>query len=854
MSTKHLLIGLSAIVSIVVLAFATSEIVAQPAAAPARQQASDVSVCTWLGCKTAAVSYSQDDAANISGSNSCRPQLEAAGFRGTFYYDGNTTQPWMSVFSAAGHEVASHMVSHNLNCTAPPSCFPNCTPQSLWQTPYTTSTVTTFRQNQLEPNISAIEAGTGKPVVSMAYPCGSTDAARMTGSQYYYVGARGYYDSYDSNFPWIYDINQPTPSEYMNLNADTYYSQSLVDKAISQGGWEIVTVHDYCEGINYLSSHRSSLWVAPVGDILKYMRVRNAAQFSNYVRDSQSISFDAAHTLSTFQRQKVDGTSFMPIVYDNPVTLRVRVLDTDTILGVQANSTPLTYTVQTIAGTRYVLFDSPLNVARHYVVTLGSGSATSTATPTATNTALPTNTATPGPTPTATNTALPTNTPTSTATSTNTPTPTNTPLPTNTPTPAAVTCPCSLWSTSVVPSIPAVGDASAVELGVQFRTNVNGYITGLRFYKGSTNTGTHVGNLWTSTGSLLATATFTNETASGWQTVAFASPVPVTANTTYVASYQAPTGHFAVDRSYFNSGYSNSPLYAYGAGEVTAGNGVYRYPSGFPNASYQASNYWVDVVFNTTAPAATPTTPPTMTPTPTNTAIATATATPTRTPTNTATPTSTATPGPTSTPTNTPIPTNTTTPTNTPTNTPIPANTPTPTNTVLPTNTPTPASVSCPCSLWSTSVVPSVPAVGDTGAVELGVQFRTNVNGYITGLRFYKGSTNTGTHVGNLWTSTGSLLATATFTNETASGWQTVSFATPVPVTANTVYVASYQATVGHFAVDRSYFNSGYSNSPLYAFGTGEVTAGNGVYRYPSGFPNASYQASNYWVDVIFTP
>jgi hypothetical protein len=152
-------------------------------------------------------------------------------------------------------------------------------------------------------------------------------------------------------------------------------------------------------------------------------------------------------------------------------------------------------------------------------------------------------------------------------------------------------------------------------------------------------------------------------------------------------------------------------------------------------------------------------------------------------------------------------------------------------------------------------VVPAVPAVGDTDAVELGVQFRTSVNGYITGLRFYKSATNTGIHVGNLWTSTGTLLATAIFTNESASGWQTVTFATPVPVTANTGYVASYQTTVGHFAVDRHYFNNaGYSNNQLYAFRTNEVTGGNGVFRYPSGFPNASYQASNYWVDVIFTP
>ena len=54
---------------------------------------------------------------------------------------------------------------------------------------------------------------------------------------------------------------------------------------------------------------------------------------------------------------------------------------------------------------------------------------------------------------------------------------------------------------------------SAVELGVKFRADQPGFVTGIRFYKGAGNTGTHVGNLWTSDGTLLATATFTGETA-----------------------------------------------------------------------------------------------------------------------------------------------------------------------------------------------------------------------------------------------------------------------------------------------------------------------------------------------------
>ena len=95
---------------------------------------------------------------------------------------------------------------------------------------------------------------------------------------------------------------------------------------------------------------------------------------------------------------------------------------------------------------------------------------------------------------------------------------------------------------------------------------------------------------------MLATATFTNESSSGWQQVDFASPVAITAGATYVASYYAPNGRFSVDRDYFAGQFDNGPLH------VAAGGGVFSYgnSSAFPNESYRASNYWVDVVFTTT--------------------------------------------------------------------------------------------------------------------------------------------------------------------------------------------------------------------------------------------------------------
>jgi len=166
-------------------------------------------------------------------------------------------------------------------------------------------------------------------------------------------------------------------------------------------------------------------------------------------------------------------------------------------------------------------------------------------------------------------------------------------------TPALPTCPCSMWSPNATPQTPSVDDENSLELGVRFQSELAGYITGIRFYKGTGNTGTHVGHLWSNTGAELAAATFTNETATGWQQVTFSSPVAISANTPYVASYLAPAGHFALDRPYFTTAHDNPPLQALADGSAAGANGVYRLGSGFPNSSFQASNYWVDVVFVT---------------------------------------------------------------------------------------------------------------------------------------------------------------------------------------------------------------------------------------------------------------
>jgi hypothetical protein len=492
--------------------------------------------------------------------------------------------------------------------------------------------------------------------------------------------------------------------------------------------------------------------------------------------------------------------------------------------------------------------------------------------------------------------------------------------------------PISIWVPTATPVTVDHGADAAVELGVKFSADVNGTISGIRFYKASTNTGTHVGNLWTNTGTRLASATFTNETASGWQQVYFASPVSITANTTYVASYHTDVAHYSEDLNYFASaGVDNPPLHALANG--ISPNGVYAYGSvsNFPTGTYYSANYWVDVLFSAgsvTSVTVTPANATILTGTTrqftavatysdgrtqdvtglatwssSNTAVATISAGGLVTALQAGSTTISATQGGITG--STPLTVQTSPLTITTTSLPdAPQNSPysvalaasggtppytwslvsgtlppglglsagglisgTPTTrgvfsfTVRVTDGPRSATqalnltVSAPIfTLWATTATPANVDHGADAAVELGVKFRSDVNGTVRAIRFYKASTNTGTHIGNLWTSTGTLLASATFVGETASGWQQVNFSTPISITANTIYVASYHTNTGHYSQDLNYFASnGVDSPPLHALANS--VSPNGVYAYgsTSNFPTGAFNSGNYWVDVVFT-
>jgi len=420
-------------------------------------------------------------------------------------------------------------------------------------------------------------------------------------------------------------------------------------------------------------------------------------------------------------------------------------------------------------------------------------------------------------------------------------------------------CPCSLFDTSARPAVVDSGDNSSVELGVRFVPQVDGRVTGVRFYKSDANTGIHVGTLWSDSGTRLASVTFSGESASGWQSASFSTSVKVSAGTTYVVSYLAPKGRYSVSAGFFGSKWTNGPMEAPGGA-----NGVYQYgPGGFPNGSYGSSNYWVDALFVPLPPTGAEPEVTGGTPIPDATSVA-ASVTPSATFAAAIDSASLTFGLKDSSGVSVSGATTYDAVSRTAVFSPVSAlqrgvkytasvKASSPTGATMSdsyswsfvTAKPSPTAGICPCGIWDDATTPTTVTVNDSGNVELGVKFSADVNGQVSGIRFYKGPENTGTHTGTLWTSAGELLATATFTGESSTGWQTVTFSSPVSVIAGVTYVASYRAPVGRYAADSGGLSTPIDSGPLH------TQAGGAVYTYGPGFPSNASNA-NYWVDVVF--
>ena len=403
----------------------------------------------------------------------------------------------------------------------------------------------------------------------------------------------------------------------------------------------------------------------------------------------------------------------------------------------------------------------------------------------------------------------------------------------------------TIFTPATAPSQTNLTDGVSYELGLKFTTAKAGQIESIRYWKASSETGAHVGRIWSSTGQQLASVAFTNETASGWQEQALATPISISANTTYTVSVNT-NGFFAATTNNLTNPITNGNITA------LANGGVYGNLNASPVQSINGSNYFRDIVFT---PAAGSNTLGTvnLSGSATQGSVLSATVSDTdglagstiayqwQQSSNNGT-TWSAIAGATA---------QNLTLTNSLVNSQVRVNATytdalgTSENIFSPATAAITGSSTILESLFAPTVTPPVTNVTDGVPYELGVKLTSAKAGQIQSIRYWKAPSETGTHVGKIWSSTGTLLASVTFSGETASGWQQQDLATPLNITANTVYTV---------AVNSNFFALA-SNGLATAITNGDITAlaGGGVYGSAGAVPSQSLN-SNYFRDIVFTP
>ena len=155
-------------------------------------------------------------------------------------------------------------------------------------------------------------------------------------------------------------------------------------------------------------------------------------------------------------------------------------------------------------------------------------------------------------------------------------------------------------------------------------------------------------------------------------------------------------------------------------------------------------------------------------------------------------------------------------------------------------------------SLWTLASKPAIETTFDRDGVTLGVKFQSTTGGFVNGIRFYKGFYNIGEHTVDLWTSTGTLLASGVSVGESLSGWQTVTFSSPVHINAGNdlCRLLSHQwLLVGN----RQLFHV--RPTPMGPSVSWRAAASMPIATNPAAISDQYLERQqNYWVDVVFTP
>lgn len=235
----------------------------------------------WPQGRRAAVSLTYDDSLNGQ-LDIAAPQLEARGFKATFFVTRENMQARLADWQALahrGHEIGDHTVDHP--CELRPF------------------TARSFQNKELGPMEAFLDAKFGEAHKRLyAYPCGATELGRLgrlNARQSLYVRLL----RHDFMAARIVDGGPNDPRLVLRFryllqaSAPTYDSDGAgaaidyIRKAITRGHWAILIFHDIVDvrrqtGETSRAAHLSILdwiagqpvWCAPMGEVFDYVAAR----------------------------------------------------------------------------------------------------------------------------------------------------------------------------------------------------------------------------------------------------------------------------------------------------------------------------------------------------------------------------------------------------------------------------------------------------------------------------------------------------------------------------------------------------------------------------------------------------
>ena len=288
-------------------------------------------VGTWGNFCQGAFTYTFDDN-TVNQTKVAQPLFDAKGFHMTlFTVTGSSQFPvsWDNLKNAfaSGHEIASHSVTHQVPMSA----------------------------SELAPSQKNIrDSVPGERGVTLAYP----NCSYITESEVrkYYIAARvcdgKIVDSTPSNF---YQISSFL-SGVGNLSGASAFN-AKADEATSKHGWCVLCNHGVGKGdyhsyteiadiegnLDYLDKNRSRIWVESFGNVVRYIKERNA------VKITVKSSSDAGVTIQ--MTDNLDDS-----IFNYPLSVRCELPGGWQTAVVQQGGNDAEDTIVTVNSKKYILF------------------------------------------------------------------------------------------------------------------------------------------------------------------------------------------------------------------------------------------------------------------------------------------------------------------------------------------------------------------------------------------------------------------------------------------------------------------------------------------------------------------